>query len=264
MSKRLLLVPLLFALLALPALSAESGPSNTVGFISFNAESGAWVPFSFPFTYYNEGHTPAVTLNEIMIGDFFGGNPATGDRIYDQNTLTFVYYTLGGTWSTTWDTIIPGHAYWTNIRGAENVMALTAGEVDMSPLELGTMQVGIFTPVGLREPGVVEPGDLGLIEAGFTGGNPATSDRLWDQNQLSFAYYNSLTSAWIGLQGDYAIQPGSALWILVNNTSFEWTYTPLGTPPEVDLMVPATPTPVVPRADAVLQESGVFKVQSVD
>lgn len=252
MSKRLFLVPLFFVLIALPAFSAESGPSNTVGFITFDAPSGQFTPFAFPFSYYNEGHVATTAIADILMGNFNGGNPATGDRIWDQNTLSYIYRTSTGTWSTAWINIVPGHAYWSNIKGVNDVLAITAGEVDMSPLDLGTMSSGNFNPVGLREAGVVMPADMNLVP-GFTGGNPATSDRLWDQNTLSYAYYNSTSSAWVGLAT--GIEPGHALWVQVksNHPSFNWIYTPTGNSPVVDVLTPVPSKPAVPRTSGFLQ-----------
>ncbi len=257
MSKRLLLVSLFFVIATLPLMAAESGPSNTVGFISFTCNDGVYVPFAFPFTYYNAGHVATLNINDIMNGGFTGGNPATGDRIWNQNTLSYCYRNTAGSWVGSWTTIVPGDAYWVRVYPNHvDVTAVTAGEVDTTPLDLGTMASGVYNPVGLREAGTVSVANLGLIAAGFTGGNPATSDRVWDQNTLSYAYFNSTSQAWVGLAS--GITAGHAIWVQVksNHASFNWTYTPTGA--GFDYVAPAVnPEPIViPTSQKYLLKAG--------
>ena len=214
-----LAVVLLMAFIAIPAVAVESGPSNTVGFITWQCPVSNWTPFAFPFTYYNQGHVLTHNVNDIINGDF-----TLGDEIYDQNTMTFITYS-GTSWSGGWNEIVPGHAYWAKINGGD-VSAVTAGEVDLTEINLGTMQVG-WNPVGLRDPGVVILDESGLIESGFTGGeNPTESDRIYDQNTLSYAWYNTSTSSWVGLED--GLLPTHALWLWIHpdHTGFDWNYTP--------------------------------------
>jgi hypothetical protein len=162
-----------------------------------------------------------------MGGNFLWGTPDIADFVWDQNTGTYAYRNPNGNWSGTLTDVTYGHAYWVFIQNQHpSVLAVTAGEVDMSTLNLGTMALG-FNPVGLREPGEIDLSDMNLLPSGFTGGNPGTSDRVWDQNTLSYSYYNSATQAWMGELTE-GIEPGHALWIEVRNTSFNWTYTPAG------------------------------------
>ena len=210
---------LILALAVLPAAAVESGPSNTVGFITWQCEASNWTPFAFPFTYYNEGHIATFAVNDILKGDF-----TAGDEIYDQNTGGSVTYS-GTEWSGAWTDIVPGHAYWAKINN-DDVSAVTAGEVDLTEISLGNMVVG-WNPVGLRDPGIVSLDQAGLIASGFTGGeNPAESDRIYVQNSLSYAWYNTGTSSWVGLED--GLQPTNALWIWIhpNHSGFEWNYTP--------------------------------------
>ena len=231
MSKKLLFVPLVIVLFALPLFAAESGPSNTVGFISFEANPGAFVPFSLPFTYYNEGHVVTAVIDDVVIGAFTGGLPSIADVMWDQNLGSSVVRLPNNTWGGSWSSVTAGHAYWVN-RNANATIAITvttAGEVDMSPLDLGTMQIG-YNPVGLREPGDLTIQELGasLLDANFTGGSPSASDQVWNQNTGTSAFYNTLipTHQWMGSLT--TIEPGGALWIEVRNTPFDWTYTPSG------------------------------------
>jgi hypothetical protein len=217
-----------FALLAVSLVFAEeSGPSNTVGFISWNCPVGEWTPFAFPFTYYTTGHNLTLNVNEIVYGNFTPGDPLTADRIYDQNTALSIYYTLTG-WTGDFTQIVPGHAYWAKINNSD-VLAITAGEVDLTSINLGMMSPG-WNAVGLREPGVILLTDADLISSGFTGAaNPVLSDRVYDQNLLSFGWYNTATSSWVGLEE--GLEPGHGVWIWVHpdHSGFEWIYTPSGT-----------------------------------
>ena len=219
---KLVSIALIIAMATMVAIAIESGPSNTVGFIGWDCSAAQWTPFSFPFTYYNTGHILTYDVNDIMHGDF-----TAGDEIYDQNTMTYITYD-GSDWSGAWDEIVPGHAYWAKINGSADVTAITAGEVDVTAQDLGTMEVG-WNIIGLREPGVVSLDESGLIQSGFTGGvNPAESDRIYDQNTLSYAWYNTATSNWVGLED--GLQPTHALWIWVHpdHSSFQWIYGPMG------------------------------------
>ena len=265
MLKKFLVLSLIITFSALPLMAAESEPSNTVGFISFESEAGAWVPFAFPFSYYTEGYVYTTTIGECLGGNWFAGSPATGDRIWDQNSLSYVFNMMGN-WTGAWTDITPGHAYWAYvIPGNPIVTGVTAGEVDMNPLVIGTMASGAYTPVGLREPGTVLLANSNLIESGFTGGTPATSDRIWDQNLLAYSFYMSMTSSWTGAVT--ALEGGHALWVQVmpDNPSFEWTYIPLGiVPPGLEsiIIAPEIEKPVNNNPDRVLRQETYIPVSS--
>lgn len=228
MPRLLLTLCLLAAVAVFPAFSEESGASNTVGFISWECPSGAWTPFAFPFTYYNQGHTPTRDLNDILIGGFNAGPLENADRIYDQNTGAMAYLDgATGRWTGNLTEIIPGHAYWVRVMpGNPPVRAVTAGEVDMNQVSLGMMSAGNFTPVGVREAGTPLLEASGLIESGFTGGDYFNSDRIIDQNTISFSFYNAGNNNWVGAFN--RLQPLHAMWILVQpgHSGFEWIYTP--------------------------------------
>jgi hypothetical protein len=241
MLKRLTLLCLVL-LISQYAFSAESGPSNTVGFITFNCPQGTWTPFAFPFTYYTQGHIATTSFSSIMGGNFVWGTPDIADWVWDLNAGTFAYMDPQGNWVGTLTDVTPGHAYSVLVQSINPpVLAVTAGEVDMTALNLGTMALG-FNPVGLREPGEIDLTDMNLLPSGFTGGNPATSDRVWDQNTLSYSFYNSTTNAWMGALSE-GVEPGHALWIEVRNTPFSWTYTPLGGGQVQNAITPAPAKP---------------------
>jgi len=260
---RRLSVPLLLLLIfALASLAAESEPSNTVGFISFDCAAANWTPFAFPFTYYDANHTVTYSLNSIMVGDFTGGSIATGDWIYDQNQGIFAYKTTSGAWGGSLSTIVPGHAYWAKIQGVNPlVSATTAGEVDMTAVNLGTMASDSWTPVGIRDPGNVAMANSCLISSGFTGGpSIIASDWIYDQNQGIFAWYSSTLNAW---QGSLAqLIPGHAYWVKVlsGHNQFTWNYTPSGQPGvNFVFQPPVVPAQEVP-IDRVLRRVGTKTV----
>jgi len=230
MSKRLFLVPLLFVLISLPAFSAESGPSNTVGFLTFDCPASNWTPFAFPFTYYNEGHVATPLLNDIIMGNFTGGLIFQADWIYDQNDGVYAYKTVGGTWTGALDTVFVGHAFWAKTGDNDPVIAITAGEVDMSTISLGTMAAEAWTPVGIRDPGVIPLENSGLFESGFTGNALIFfSDWIYNQNDGEYAWYHP-TNGW---QGAFdSLIPGDAYWVktYTGHAAFEWMYTPMGAP----------------------------------
>ncbi len=225
---RLLLTIALLAAAAAPMGAEESQPSNTVGYIAWDCAPGAWTPFAFPFTYYRQGHQPTFSLNDILTGTFTAGNQTTADRVYDQNTGATAYFSeLSGQWEGNLTQIVPGRAYWLRVNAeSPAARAVSAGEVDLTQITIGTMAAGMFTPAGLRDPGAVPLNASRLVESGFTGGDYFSSDRVFDQNTLSFSYYDAAVSAWRGaLQG---LQPAHALWIMVQagHNGFEWVYTP--------------------------------------
>ena len=269
MLKKFLVFSLIITFSALPLMAAESEPSNTVGFISFESGAGAWVPFAFPFSYYTTGHVYTTTLGECLGGNWFQGTPSTGDRIWDQNDLEYVF-NMGGNWTGAFTDITPGHAYWAYvISGNPTVTGVTAGEVDMNPLVIGTMASGAYTPVGLREPGTVLLANSNLIESGFTGGDPGSSDRIWDQNNLEFSFYMSPPGNWVGAVT--ALEGGHALWVQVmpSNPSFDWTYIPLGNvgpSPESIIITPEIEKPIPVNSDPnrVLRKVGTAPASGTD
>jgi hypothetical protein len=232
MIKKILFFIIVCAIFAIPAVGAESGPSNTVGFFTWNCPPGTWVPFSFPFTYYIENHVLTYNINDIIVGDFTPGDYLTGDRIIDQNTGAIDYLDItSNQWVGGFSQIVPGHAYWAYVQhNHPAVSAVTAGEVDMTEVNLGTMNSGQFTPVGVRDPGVVLLANACLLSSGFTGEDYFTSDRIIDQNTGAFAIYSLASSNWVGAMT--SLQPNHAYWIYVpaNHNPFEWVYTAAGIP----------------------------------
>ncbi|NQS97475.1 MAG: hypothetical protein HQ591_03390 [candidate division Zixibacteria bacterium] len=271
MLKKFLVLSLIITFSALPLMAAESEPSNTVGFISFESAEGAWVPFAFPFSYYTDGHVYTTTLGECLGGNWFEGTLGTGDRIWDQNLMGYVF-NFNGNWVGAFTDITPGRAYWAYvIPGNPTVTGVTAGEVDMNPLNMGTMESGLYNPVGLREPGAVMLGNSNLLESGFTGGSLGSSDRIWDQNLMGYSFYLIPPGTWVGGLVTPGLEGGHALWVQVlpGNPSFEWTYIPLGNvgpSPESIIITPEIekPVPVNTDPNRVLRKVGTAPASGTD
>lgn len=229
MSKRLILFTLILTVTAFPLMAAESGPSNTVGFLTWDCPVG-YAAFSFPLTYYTEGYALTYDLNDIIGPDQFTGFflPDGADQIMNIETGAMAWKDASGVWQNSVN-IEVGYAYYAIIRSGHNpVDAVTAGEVDMSPMPTFNFPVG-YTAFGWREPGAISIEDLGLMEAGFTGGFlPDMSDKVIDINSGATAYYIT-TGPLEGWQGGLtALTPTSAYYIIVNNTAFDYTYTSPG------------------------------------
>jgi hypothetical protein len=228
---------LIFCILVLflgSLLALESAPSDVVGFLNVNAPVGYNI-FSNPFTYYDGTHTATLDLDDIVGTQLTAGTPANADRIIDANTGAYAFLMTGTppTWTGTLTDFNLANAYYAKIFATPNNFYL-AGSVEQDVMVYGTMNVG-YNVVGLKEAGSVSLDDLDLISSGFTGGSPATSDRIIDANTGQFAFY--LSGAWSGTLTSTTI--GHSYYILVKNTAFAWTYDPVNNPP-TDFFVPSS------------------------
>lgn len=267
MFRKITVLLALLLILSLTSWAAESEPSNTVGFLSFNCAQANWTPFAFPFTYYDATHTVTYSLNSIIVGNFTGGLVFNADWIYDQNSGSYAYKTTTGSWSGSLVNITPGHAYWARIQGANPaVMAISAGEVDMTAVNLGTMAANAWTPVGVRDPGTVSLANSSLISSGFTGGAAVfLSDWIYDQNDGTYAWYSTTLNAWQGSLTQ--LVPGHAYWVKVasGHNAFTWNYTPSGQmiADFVYQPVPTAQQQPVP-SDRVLRKVGTHAIDTSD
>ena len=201
----------------------ESEPSEVVGYVKIEAPVGYSI-FSNPFTYYDATHIATLDLDDVIGGQLSGGTPANADRIIDANTGQYAFYNAGTSlWAGTLVNFDLTNAYYVKVFNTTNSFYLT-GSVERETMDFGTLAVG-YNVIGLKEAGSVALNDLDLISSGFTGGNPATSDRIIDANTGQYAFYNSGTSMWAGTLTQTTI--GHSYYILVKNTPFNWTYDPL-------------------------------------
>jgi hypothetical protein len=214
-SMMLVLIGSMFAL--------ESDPSEVVGYVKIDSPVGYTI-FSNPFTYYDATHTPTLDLDDVIGTQLTGGTPANADRIYDANLGSYAFLSAAGVWTGSLVNFTLTHANYAKIYNTANSFYL-AGTVEDEIMNFGTMAVG-YNVVGLKVAGAVPMSDLDLISSGFTGGTPATSDRIYDANTGQYAFYNSGTSTWAGTLTQTTI--GHSYYILVKNTAFSWTYDPTG------------------------------------
>jgi hypothetical protein len=151
-----------------------------------------------------------------------GGTPATADRIIDVNTNQFAFKLATGVWSGTLVNFDPSHAYYFQIKNSATDVYL-AGTVDDVTIDYGTMAVG-YNAVGIPSAASLAVSALNLFESGFTGGTPATSDRIIDVNTNQFAFASAL-GVFSGTLTN--IQPGHVYYIQVKNTAFNWIFNPV-------------------------------------
>lgn len=220
MKKSIIVMLLVFFISALLAL--ESDPSETVGYVKIETQTG-YYPFSLPFTFYDDTYTQTWDLDDI-IGDQLTGNmiPFLADQIIPVEGGAIGYYN-----GTTWTGITQfqdGHAYYVVIQSANpEVDMYLAGTVEQTAVSFGTMQTG-YNPVGIREAGVVSLDDIDLLSSGFTGNAiPFLSDQIIPVEGGTIGWHNG--SSW---QGFSTVSPGKAYFVVVQaaNTPFTWTYDP--------------------------------------
>ena len=220
--KRLLILSMMLVLIG-SMYALESGPSEVVGYMKVDTPVGYSI-FSNPFTYYDATHTATLDLDDVIGGQLSGGTPANADRIIDANTGQYAFYNAGTSlWAGTLVNFDFTNAYYVKIYDTVNSFYV-AGTVDPEVMDFGTLAVG-YNVIGLKEAGSVILNDLDLVSSGFTGGNPATSDRIIDANTGQYAFYNSGTSTWAGTLTQTTI--GHSYYILIKNAPFNWIYDPL-------------------------------------
>ena len=222
MSKKLILFTLVLCVAALPLMAAESGPSNTVGFHTWDCPFG-YVAFSFPFTYYTTDHVVTYDLNDIIGPDQFTGfaSPAFADQIININTGAYAFKNASNQWVLTTD-IVVGDAYYAWVKN-DPVTAVTAGEVDMTPMPTVDFNIGYYA-FGWREPGTMAREDLGLVEAGFAGvASPAFSDQVIDIMLGSFFWCNT-TGTPVFSGGLTGIEPTVGYYVKVHESQAPFSY----------------------------------------
>jgi len=221
--KKLIAIIAILAL-ATTAFATESNPSETVGFVKVVADVG-FTPFALPFTFYDATHTQTMELDDIIGDQLTPGLAFNADKLWDQNDFITAYLNqTTGLWTGTLadSGFTLGHAYYIENKHDSTEVYL-AGEVDQSSVDYGLFAMG-FTPVGVREAGTPLLDDCDLLSSGFTGGLAFNSDKIWDMNDFTTAWYNTTTNSWVGFQN---LQPGHFYYMEVKNTPFTWIYDPL-------------------------------------
>ena len=261
MSKKLILFTLVLCVAALPLMAAESGPSNTVGFHTWDCGLG-YTAFAFPFTYYTTDHTVTYNLNNIIGPNQFTGGSFSlqADQIIEINTGLFAWKRISdNTWQGSLTAITPGEAYYALIRSNHPAQtAVTAGEVDMTPMPEVTFSLG-YNAFGWREPGTVARENLGIIEAGFTGGSfSLLSDQVIDIESGLFFWANTAGV----LQGTLtSIEPTHGYYVKIHQSHqpFDYTYTTPGGGGGGFYLPPVIPEPVKTEKINVPPSGGLQK-----
>ncbi len=237
MKRTIITVLLVLSLTFLIAL--ESDPSETVGFVKITAGMG-YTPFALPFTFYDATHTETHLVSDIIGDQVTGGTPTTSDRIIDVNTGQFAFYNSGtSTWAGTLSNMDASHAFYIQVKNTALDLYL-AGTVEDVTVDYGTLAVG-YNAVGIQSASELLVSELNLVESGFTGGTPTTSDRIIDVNTGQFAFYNSGTGTFAGTLAN--ITPGHVYYVQVKNTAFNWIFNPA--PPRESLFKQTKKTKVL-------------------
>ena len=257
--KRLIATIVILAF-ACTLMAAESDPSETVGFYKIDAPGGVFTPYALPFTFYDNTHTQTWSLDDIIGTQLTAGMAFNADKLWDINEGWTAYLAMSGLWTGTLaDSMFRlGHAYYIQNKHADQEVYL-AGTVDQSVADYGLMDMG-FNPVGVREAGNVLLDDIDLLSSGFTGGMAFNSDKIWDLNNGTTSYYNTISSSWVGFD---TLTIGHAYYIQVKNTPFTWVYDPGSKGgralSKTKVVTPVTPK-VTPRTTNSVKKISVKKV----
>jgi len=117
-----------------------------------------------------------------------------------------------------------------------------AGDAEVTDADQPTMHIDgawgptaddeAYTAYSWRDPRERPLDQLGLLTAGFVGGNYFTSDRVYQQGLFSaLAFYSTSTSSWDdGGAGFTSVIPGEAYWIssMHENGGYDYSYSTTG------------------------------------
>jgi hypothetical protein len=245
MLKKVLLV-VLCLMVASVSLAQTSGPSNVAGYVKTSTLFGApgqaaATPFGLPFMFWDVvAGVPTYGTESTSPSDILGDQPAAGDAItadkiirqdgvqaYRDNTGPIVWT---GALEDDAD-MLPGYAYWyVNKTGAARDIVL-AGEV---------VNEGSYAAITITDPPAAPPGlnfatsyswrdsrnvpleELGLLTAGFAGGDLITSDKLVEQVGGGIVNYDIGIPGWVG--GFTETVPGRAYWLVNKHPGNLWVY----------------------------------------
>lgn len=245
MKKVLILSILVLFLGSLFAL--ESAPSDVVGFVKINLASNSWTAASLPFVF-EDPDANGLDLSDVFGTQLDGNTPTDGDKVLSINTgQSAIYASAMGGWFPAEIAMDSKHGYWINRNTANATKDIYfCGKVTQEAIDYGTIAVG-WTPVGIKEAGVVSIDDLDLVASGFSGTTPTDGDKILSINTGQSAIYATAMGGWF--PAAFNIAPTHVYWINVNaaHTGFNWIYDPTSRTDGDSFFTPATYKPAVEK-----------------
>jgi hypothetical protein len=193
----------------------ESAPSEVVGYVKIEAAPNVYTAISLPLevdgmmvseVFSDNSGTPMITG---------GVNPVYSDQIQQIGGGGSAWYNSA---TNQWvgDFVVDvTKAYYAIIRNDHPAVDLyVCGVYDNTTIvTYDDILANVYTPVGFREAGSVNASELGLMDAGFTGGpNPVLSDQIQQIGGGGSAWFNTGTGLWVG---DFELTPGAAYYLVI-------------------------------------------------
>ncbi|MHA1738550.1 MAG: hypothetical protein ACTSWD_08180 [Candidatus Heimdallarchaeota archaeon] len=192
----------------------KSMPSTVVGHVKIEAQTNSWTMLALPFD-----------LNGALVSEVFshgsgnpyitgGPNPVFSDQIQEIGGSVAWYSSALSTWMGNFDVDVC-KAYYAVVRnGNPSAEIYVYGSVDHDTVvNYDPIPGNTWTAIGFRETERISIGDLGLLEAGFTGGpNPVFSDQIQEIGG-SVAWYSTSLNSW--MPDTFTIKPGKAYYLVI-------------------------------------------------
>ncbi|MDO9577318.1 MAG: hypothetical protein Q7J16_05495 [Candidatus Cloacimonadales bacterium] len=213
--KKMVFFSIMLAVISL--LSAlKSEPSTAVGFVKVEAPTNGWTMLALPFDV--DGCMVSSVFSDGSSNPYITGgtNPGLSDQIQEVGGSIAWYNSGTSLWMGSFAVDVT-RAYYSVIRsGHPDADLYVCGSVDNTTVaSYEAIPANAWTAIGFREAGEVLVGDLGLLEAGFTGGtNPGLSDQIQEVGG-SISWYNSASSVW--MPSTFTIKPGKAYYLVIRN-----------------------------------------------
>jgi len=213
--------------------------SDTVGYFAFTALPYAagqpgFTPFGLPLTFLDVdgNNVPQACVVSTRPSDILDEqtNCAGGLSVemvvrQDNGMTAFRNTNASCAWTGALETsaaMIPGRAYWIRNRTSNPRLIVLAGRIspcDSTTAIVPPMAIGTgYNPISWRVQSPVSRHQLGLLAAGFSGTNPANSDRVVDQHTGQL-FYRTARGFGGSLQ---TVQPATAYWLFSHAGG--WTY----------------------------------------
>ena len=261
---------------AVALMAAESGPSETVGFVGREMPNGQWKPLSLPFTFEDTDGNGYMSLDDVFGDQLSGTNPGNGDQVLCmQSGLSATYAGPVFGWIGSLDSLFYQYSYWmykNPLNPTDSVYI--AGTVEKEVIDYGIIPgdggtgLGKWTAVGIKEAGevAIAPDNLDLLACGFTGTNPGDGDQILSMNTGLSSTYAGPVFGWMGSLTN--IEPTHVYWLYRNSAhpaGFHWIYDPLSKGTKVGSKVKTKViTPVVtPKITPSTSTTSKVKIKKV-